>query len=257
MTTQDLRFFAVVASLLAGPAVATNPVGMMDLHEAKKKGDVEFLNSVCSGAIETRSDIRPVACSMAKTTKPKANLLESGCETIVQDFLDTGTSKQDVARHVAGKVAECGLYTELFEKVAQWGQNNDGATFLKELEAQGLPVAAQWDLYLKSHAGKAFFANQKDTHVEYGLKHIGAWLLTKPGKKACADLSTAALASSELARASLLPFAEKAGCREAAALVKSLLPSKSVNYRKRACRVLGEIGNASDAAAADSVARTG
>ncbi len=156
-----------------------------------------------------------------------------------------------------GRFAKCGDYAFVFENIAQ--QSNG---ILEKLEAEGLPMQAEFIKYAQTHEGSRFLpVDHADLavqgHLDFSSKRLASWLVKKKAFGHCSTLAKALEGASPGVRAAALPYFVEAKCGQAGASIGvDLLTTKDGEHRRLACTNLGDMGDAETAKKVKILAET-
>ena len=145
----------------------------------------------------------------------------------------------DAVHAFAQQYATCKQYAGLFERVAARAA---GPAALGALEARGVPVEQAFVEYLTTHRGSAFLRVEAPADAMWGVTQ---WLVKQRHMSHCPALATALEGASADAHGGAAYYFSKTRCPQALPRVVVALGSKEYRYRRAACEVLGQIGDAS------------
>lgn len=259
--SQPIVAALVALPLLGGCFAVAQVTGLgatvTDINVADGRGDEKYIRDVCAGKrLAKDKESKDYACFFAeKYDKPK-KALEADCGSIMAAYDDSPKDELSFVIQMSKKIADCGLYAELFEQVVHYGNHNEGVKILDSLASSGYPVKDEWSKYLSSHQGSQFFPAEEEAYIKYGLSHIGAWLVQGGHKDLCASTARAAAGASEAAQVWVMPYFTDATCKEGIPLMVGLLGSSNPTHRKWSCQALAKIGDKSSGAKVKILAET-
>ena len=257
------------AEIFAG--LATHPDRSKEVNAAIERHDLAALKKFCAdeslgdpnensvpmgaaqsekNAIQSNRAARRDACREAAAIE--GNQDDGDCTTVAERYAKARPldSERGYGFWVTwGKrMAKCENYEAIFEQIAHvgdFGENGDGAIILEKLEKEeGIPLVAGFATYAAANPGPSFLDIKKN--ADYAANHIANWLSTGKHFDQCATLAKALPGASEDARARMLFYFTDAKChKEGVSLALPLLTAASAPHRVRACRNLGDTGDAS------------
>ena len=238
----QLSFLAVTATSCG--LVSGGPAG--EIKTAKTHRDVATLERLCR-------DLPPGnekydACQSAKALN--ADVDDGNCEALATRYEASSPlgDESDVDNQVrwGHKFAKCHNYKAIFEQVAargDYGETSSGVLALVKLEADQLPVVAEFLKYAKDNSGPKFLSVPRGP---WAAAHIGDWLSI--GKhKHCSEIASAVAGASVGVQVDLLFYFTELDCTvEGRALAEPLLESDKPGARAIACNNLAKTGTRSN-----------
>lgn len=221
------------------------PITHPQIQYAMKNKDLDMLKKVCSGEwkVDVQSD-RNISCDVvrkAEAEEAAKNASNIPCEQLSETYKNVPKDSEATVTAFGKAFAKCGMYKELFEQVAHWGNSGEGVRILNTVEAAGFPVEQEFVKYAKANPGPKFM--NTDT-TQYNLDYITKYLIKKGSLGHCATLAAAGKGASEVARVWMLPYFRAAKCKEGLPITHELLLSNTPKYRMWACDALGDYGDA-------------
>ncbi|MCK6589778.1 MAG: hypothetical protein L6Q76_19575 [Polyangiaceae bacterium] len=228
------------------------PPGMKEMDAAYERRDEAYLEEHCG-----KKDGH-YACKKLEALRAPAKIAALSCGEVTSYYENSSKEDASAVALVGRKLAECGEYTYLFERVVHWGNGGEGKQILIKLEEEGKPVEAEFVKYLASHKGPQFFPMEKNKGlvVKYTIHHISQWLVEKGHTQHCAAFAESATGANEWARTAVLWYFEQNKCKEGIPLATELLLDEEGGTRGYACEILGVIGDASVADKVKTLAET-
>ena len=229
----------VFASVGCGMLPNLVPVETKEVDKANAYRDLATLDKICAGEVRLRYDRdKERACTYAA----RHRAVEGDCASLVERYEST-TKDWKMQKTMGEQFATCEMYTEFFEQVVHWGNQDEGVRLLAHLDEAGHPMEEKFAAYAQSHQG-ASFMNIGENEAKFALDYIGKWLVAKGSTGHCDVVVEAARDAKEIAKVWVMPYLKKSGCAAGAEIATDLLLSDSAQHRVWACQALGEIGAA-------------
>ncbi len=251
-----------------------------EFEDAKAARDLAKLTALCSDAslgdpdsrevppgtthtqmvtIEANKDVRRKACLELKAAEGDSD--SGDCKTLAARYDHASAaasgSGQEHYTKWARRMAKCGNYDLVFEKLANIGDFGSaaiGVKVLKALEGDGLPVVAAFKRYAAEHKGTRFLP------VEQGFQaanHLAYWLLSGKHHDHCDALASALTGANDATVANFLFYFNEAKCQaHGEKLAVEVLASSAVESRRLGCVNLGNLGSAKSLKKVEAIAQT-
>lgn len=233
------------------------PITHPQVQYALKNNDADTLKKICSG--EWKVDVfndKDAACDYVRKTETQAAVAAAAsapCDQLSASYAKLAKTRQEDITVFGKAFAKCGMYKELFENVAHWGNNNEGARILKDVEAAGFPVEQEFVKYAKANPGVKFLPIDSP---DYGLRHINLFLIQKGSLQHCPVYAAAAKGAKEEVKVWMLPYFREAKCKEGLPIAHEILLSSSPKYRIWACDALADFGDTASLKKVSTLAST-
>ena len=263
--------------LLSGGAFGRD--ASKEVEAAIKAKDVAALQAICNDESlgDPKSSSVPMNASSSDQARIQSNRRARGeachevealkadndgdCASVVQRYESaprrSGDSGVDHYLRWGRRMAKCGAYQGLFEKIAHVGdysERAEGVKVLIALEGEGIPVLDGFKKYAAANQGPRFLPIE---HSGYAMNHIGNWLLKQNHLGLCDVMIKAVANASPEVRARSLYYLNQSKCgKPGMAVAMSLLTADDWNQRRLACANLEDMGDPSVIAKLSILANT-
>ncbi len=183
-------------------------------------------------------DSKKAACREYERVQTLVAAETAECASIVDAFETVHESDRRFYDTMAVRFAECERYDALFERIALYGQEGEGADIVGMVESQGFPVRERWLTYLQEHQGPAFLPHDTDEQMLFTGKHMAAWMKTFEEPTMCGLVGEAAMGAREPLILGMRRYLESADCEATTNLAVSTLSAGFPDLRSWSCVTL-------------------